>query len=71
MKVMVETSARHVHLSRGDLDILFGKGYQLSNKRIFPSRDSSPVKRESLCYRPQGEMKGVSILGPTRPCFSG
>ena len=27
MKVMVETSARHVHLSQEDLDTLFGKGY--------------------------------------------
>ena len=33
MKVMVETSARHVHLSQEDLDTLFGKGYRLTNKK--------------------------------------
>ena len=33
MKVLVETSARHVHLSRKDIDALFGKDYNLSIKR--------------------------------------
>ena len=47
MKVMVETSARHVHLSQEDLDTLFGKGYRLPPiKRIFPSQDNSPVRKE-------------------------
>ena len=32
-QILVETSARHVHLSREDLDILFGKGYALTNKK--------------------------------------
>lgn len=27
--VIIETSARHLHLSRKDLDTLFGAGYQL------------------------------------------
>ena len=32
-QVLVETSARHVHLSQKDLDTLFGEGYQLTNKK--------------------------------------
>ena len=28
MKVLVETSARHVHLSQEHLEILFGKGHE-------------------------------------------
>ena len=30
-KVLVETSARHIHLSREAVDVLFGEGYQLTN----------------------------------------
>ena len=33
MKIMVETSARHVHLTQEHLDILFGKGYALTPKK--------------------------------------
>ena len=29
-QVMVETSARHVHVSKQDLEILFGAGYELT-----------------------------------------
>ena len=33
MKVMVETSAHHVHVSEADLEALFGKGAALTNKK--------------------------------------
>ena len=32
-EVLVETSARHVHVSREALDILFGEGYELTKKQ--------------------------------------
>ena len=32
-EVLVETSARHIHLSREAVDVLFGEGYQLTNKK--------------------------------------
>ena len=38
MKFIVETSARHVHVTQEDLEVLFGKGYELTKKKIFPSR---------------------------------
>ena len=31
-KVLVETSARHVHVSEKDLDTLFGEGYELTDE---------------------------------------
>ena len=32
-KVLVETSARHIHLSEEDLKVLFGEGAQLTIKK--------------------------------------
>lgn len=45
-EVLVETSARHVHVSREALDILFGEGYELTHKKISHSPVSLPAKRE-------------------------
>lgn len=45
MKVMVETSAHHVHVSDADLETLFGKGATLTNKKTSPSPGSSPAPR--------------------------
>ena len=33
MKVMVETSAHHVHVTKETLEALFGKGATLTNKK--------------------------------------
>ena len=33
MKFIVETSARHVHVTQEDLEVLFGKGYELTKKK--------------------------------------
>ena len=33
MKILVETSARHVHVTEADLQTLFGAGYQLTVKK--------------------------------------
>ena len=35
MEVLVETSARHVHITQEVLETLFGKGYQLTKKKYF------------------------------------
>ena len=33
MKVLVETSARHVHVTQEHLEALFGKGFELTVKK--------------------------------------
>lgn len=32
-KILVETSARHIHLTQEHVDILFGAGHQLTKKK--------------------------------------
>lgn len=39
-EVMVEISARHVHVTKEDLETLFGAGYELTVKKNFHSRVS-------------------------------
>lgn len=67
MKVMVETSARHVHVTQETLNTLFGEGYQLTVKKPL-SQPGQYASNERVDIRgPKGEMKNVSILGPVRP----
>ncbi len=42
----VEASGRHVHLSRQEIDALFGPGYQLTKVKDYHNLDSSFVKNE-------------------------
>ena len=50
MKVMVETSARHVHLSQEDLDTLFGKGYRLTNKKDLSQPGQFACEERAVSY---------------------
>lgn len=45
-EVLVEISARHVHLSQKDLETLFGAGYELTKKKTFLSPVSMPARKE-------------------------
>ena len=49
-EVMVETSARHVHLSKEHIEILFGKGAELTKKESFLNPGSLPARRESMWW---------------------
>ena len=65
-QVMVETSARHIHLSREAVDILFGEGYQLTNKKDLSQPGQYACAEKLVVVGPKGSLK-ASILGPTRP----
>ena len=65
-KVLVETSARHVHVSEEALEVLFGKGYTLTNKKDLSQPGQYACEEKLVVVGPKGSLK-MSILGPTRP----
>jgi len=65
--VLIETSARHVHVSRKDLDILFGEGYQLTSKKDLSQPGQFACEERVAVIGPKGSFPAVSILGPVRP----
>lgn len=65
MKVMVETSAHHVHVTKETLEVLYGKGATLTNKKDLSQPGQFACVEKVTVVGPRGEMK-MSILGPER-----
>ena len=65
-KILVETSARHVHVTAETLEILFGKGHTLTNKKDLSQPGQFAFEEKVTVKGPKGSLK-ASILGPTRP----
>ncbi len=63
---IVETSARHVHLTAEAVEILFGKGHALTNKKDLSQPGQFACEEKVTVIGPKGSLK-ASILGPTRP----
>ena len=65
-EVLVEISARHVHVSEEHLEILFGKGYKLTPKKDLSQPGQFACEERVTVVGPKKEFAGVSILGPCR-----
>ena len=65
-KVLVETSARHVHLTEEHIEILFGKGHTLTHKKDLSQPGQFACEERVTVVGPKKELAGVSILGPCR-----
>jgi len=65
--VLIETSARHAHLSREDLDVLFGKGYELTPVKPLSQPGQYACAERVAVVGPKSTFPKVSILGPVRP----
>lgn len=66
-KVLLEVSARHVHVSEQDLELLFGKGHALTHKKDLSQPGQYACAERVDIVGPKRTLSGVSILGPTRP----
>lgn len=65
-KVIVETSARHVHLTEEHIKILFGEGATLTKKKDLSQPGQFACEERVTVVGPKKSIPGVSILGPAR-----
>lgn len=66
-KFIVETSARHIHVTQEHLEILFGKDHELTKKKDLSQPGQFACEERVTIVGPKKELPGVSILGPVRP----
>ncbi len=66
-KILVETSARHVHLSAQDIETLFGAGATLTEKKPLSQPGQFACEERVTLVGPKKSIANVIILGPARP----
>lgn len=66
MKFIVETSARHAHVTKETLETLFGAGHELTCKKALSQPGQYACEEKIEVVGPKGSVK-MSILGPCRP----
>lgn len=65
-EIKVGVSQRHIHLSRQDLDTLFGTGYELTHKKTLMGREFASNEVVTLVGPSLRAIENVRILGPVR-----
>jgi putative phosphotransacetylase len=66
-KIPVGISGRHLHLTQEHLEILFGKGYQLTIMKELSQPGQYAAEEKVDVVSPEGKLlAGVRILGPVR-----
>lgn len=65
-KILVETSARHIHLTDSAVETLYGAGAKLEPKKMLSQPGQYAAANDKIkLVGPKGELM-VSVLGPTR-----
>lgn len=64
--IPVGISNRHFHISQTDLEILFGRGYRLTNFRDISQRGQFAANETLDVIGPAGKLESIRIVGPTR-----
>ena len=62
----VEVSARHVHLTREAVELLFGPGHQLGKKKMLSQPGEFLSEERVKLVTPKGQIDNVAVLGPER-----
>lgn len=66
-RLVVNASARHMHVSQPDLDVLYGKGYQLKPLRPLFQHGTFAAEETVVLIGPRGRsISNLRILGPLR-----
>ena len=65
-QILVETSARHVHLTQEHIEVLFGAGHQLTVKKMLSQPGQFASMERVEVVGPKKSIPNVSILGPAR-----
>lgn len=66
MEVLLETSARHIHVTQEALEALFGKGHELTKKKDLSQPGQFACEERVTITGPKRSLANVSILGPVR-----
>ena len=64
--VLIESSARHVHQTQEHVEILFGKGAELTFKKELSQPGQFQSEQRVDLVGPKNTLKNISILGPVR-----
>ncbi len=64
--VPVEVSARHVHLTQEQIEALFGKGHELTVKKMLSQPGQYAAEERVTIVGPKRSIERVSVLGPAR-----
>lgn len=64
--IPVGVSARHIHLSQEHVEVLFGKGYQLTEFKPLSQPGQYAANETVAVVGPKGSFPKVRILGPAR-----
>lgn len=65
-EIKIGVSQRHIHLSREDLDILFGKGYELTQLKPLMGEEFAAKEVVTLVGASLKAIENVRVLGPVR-----
>ena len=66
--ILLETSARHVHVSREALNILFGEGYELTKKKDLSQPGQFACEERVAVIGPKGQFRESGDIAGSGAC---